>query len=288
MTQPSEAFGLGRTCALAVAGGRDLAKCAARYSGLFPEDSFDAGLYASLALAGAFGSPWATAETLRAINRSSLLVFAADRLIDEVATSRDEVAALVGDCLAAAGGAAPTSPITAFLADLRAELATAPRFAALEAGWRDQLELMLLAMAREWDWRQAGDKPTDEEYLANADSCGASFISVSHWIYTGLVDDPGDLGRLRAAGDRVQRYLRLLNDLATHQREAGFGDLNALALGMSPGEVTQRMAELSAEAVQAIEPLRSGHPRATEYLLFQIDYSTGFYGISDFWARGES
>ncbi|TDB98347.1 terpene synthase [Nonomuraea longispora] len=274
-------FDIGRTCALAVAGGRDLARTAARYDGLFPETSFDSGLYSSLALAGAFGSPWATVAQLRAINRASLLVFAVDRLIDEEATSQEEVAALVGECLAAGRGAAPASAAAAFVSDLRAELAAPFE---LEAAWLDQLARTLGAMAREWDWNRPDHAPGMEEYLANADSTGAFFIGLTHWIHTGVAESPGDLDRLRPAGDVVQRYLRLLNDLATRHREAGFGDLNAFTLGMSPGEAHERICALAGEAAELIEPLHAAHPRAAEYLTWQLHYSAGFYGLSDFWA----
>ncbi|MFG1943159.1 terpene synthase family protein [Nonomuraea sp. NPDC048826] len=291
MNDPGELFATGRTCALAVAGGRDLERWAARYDGLFPPESFDSGLFGSLAMAGAFGSPWASVTELRVVNRASLLVFAVDRLFDEEAATRDEVAALTGACLeAAATDGSPRAPkaarhLAAFVADLRDELAAGPAFAALEGDWRERLGRMLTAMAREWEWsRGLTSPPGPEEYLANADSSGALFIAVSHWIYSGEVTTPAGLARLRAAGETVQRYLRLLNDLATHRRESASGDVNALALGMTADEVTARMTELSREAAGLIGPLRGDHPRAAEYLWWQIHYSAGFYGLSDFWA----
>ncbi|MDP4508309.1 terpene synthase family protein [Nonomuraea turcica] len=278
----SDYFETGRTCALAVASGRELARFATRYDGLFPEKSFDAGLYGALAMAGAFCAPWATVEGLRAVNRASLLVFALDRLIDEEASSREQVGALVGECLAAAGGAAPESQAAAFVADLRSDLAAPPE---LDRAWRDQLERMLRAMAREWDWSGSERPPTRQEYLANADSCGALFIGLSHWIHTGLVEALGDLDRLRPAADAVQRCLRLLNDLATRRRESGSGDVNAFTLGMELDEVIERLSELTEDATELIEPLRNAYPRAAEYLAWQIHYSAGFYGLSDFWAE---
>ncbi|MFI7693599.1 hypothetical protein ACIBQ6_31350 [Nonomuraea sp. NPDC049655] len=271
------AFDTGRACALAVSGGRELARHAARFGDLFPAAAFDAGLYTSLGLASAFGSPWATAAELRAINRASLLVFAADRLIDHEAGTREEVAALVADCLSPA----PAAPAGAFAADLRATLGTTPE---LEAAWRDQLGRMLTAMAREWEWSRADRPPAVEEYLANAGSCGAYFVAVSHWIATGQVGVPDSLELLRPAGEAVQRYLRLLNDLATHHREKAYGDLNAFTLGMTHDEVTGRMAALAREAHALIGPLRDAHPRPASYLTWQLDYSAGFYGLSDFWA----
>ncbi|SEK89509.1 terpene synthase family protein [Nonomuraea pusilla] len=278
----------GRACALAVAGGRDLARVAARYEGLFPPEAFDGGLYASLAMAGAFAAPWAGASGLRAVNRASLLVFAVDRLIDHEAAERDEVAALVADCLAAAGGEPPVSPAARFTAGLREELASSPGFPVLAAAWRDQLGRMLAAMAREWDWSHGGEPPALAEYLDNAAGTGALFVGVTHWIATGLVTAPADLDRLREPGDAVQRYLRLLNDLATHGRESAYGDVNAFTLGLSGDEVTARMAELADRAEALIEPLRADLPRAAEYLSWQLHYSTGFYGLSDFWAGRDS
>ncbi|GGS71600.1 terpene synthase family protein [Nonomuraea spiralis] len=271
------AFDTGRACALAVTGGRELARHAARFGELFPAAAFDAGLYTSLGLASAFGSPWATAGELRAINRASLLVFAADRLIDHEAGTREEVAALVADCLSDA----PGGPAGAFAADLRTTLDTTPD---LGSAWHDQLGRMLTAMAREWEWSRAGRPPAVEEYLANAGSCGAYFVAVSHWIATGQVTSPAAVELLRPAGEAVQRYLRLLNDLATHHREKAYGDLNAFTLGLTRDEVTGRMAELAREARTLIEPLRDGHPRPAAYLTWQLDYSAGFYGLSDFWA----
>ncbi|TXK39796.1 terpene synthase family protein [Nonomuraea sp. C10] len=286
MNDPGALFATGRTCALAVAGGRDLERHAARYEGLFPRESFDSGLFGSLAMAGAFGSPWASPASLRVVNRASLLVFAVDRLFDEEAAARDDVAALTSTCLAAADGFPAASPVARFVGDLRAELGTVAAFAALEPAWRERLELMVAAMAREWEWSRGGGRPSPEKYLSNADSSGALFIAVSHWIYTGEVTTPEDLAELRAAGETVQRYLRLLNDLATHRRESASGDVNALTLGMTADEVRTRMAELAREAAELIGPLRDSRPRAADHLWWQIHYSAGFYGLSDFWASG--
>lgn len=265
---------LGRCCALAVACARDLMRHARRYDGLFPDGVFDSGFYQALGLAGAFGSPWATVEELRAGGRASLWVFAVDRLIDDVAGSRAEVETLVAECLAVADGAEPRRPVTEFLAGLRAGLPGEAR------AWRDQLGRMLMAMLREWDWR-SGERPTLEEYLDNADSTGSSFVNVSHWLATGDAWTLAHLDRVREASQATQRYLRLLNDLATAGRERGHGDVNALSLGAGREEVTARLGRLSAEAVRLIGPLDS--PRTAFYLERQLTFNTGFYGLSDYW-----
>jgi hypothetical protein len=273
--QPTGGVELGRTCALAVACARELAGHAATHPGLFPAKPFDAGFYHSLALVGAFGSPWASAGELRAVNRAALWVFAADLLIDHVAASREEVAELAGDCLAVADGAAPRTPLTRFLAELRDEVGS--------PAWREQLERMLTAMAREWDWRAGPGRPDLAAYLDNADSTGSCFVNLAHWNATGDAWTMANLDEVRAAGDEVQRYLRLLNDLATHERELGWGDVNALTLGAGRDEVTARMAELSGRAMSLIERLREPAPRTALYLERQVSFNTGFYRLSDFW-----
>lgn len=269
---------LGRCSALAVACARDLIGHARRYEGLFPGRAFDQGFFLALGLVGAFGSPWATAAELRVTGRASLWVFAVDRLIDHVASSRAEAAALAADCLAVADGATPREPVTRFLAELRDEVAAGTSVDA----WRDQLGRMLTAMIREWDWR-SGERPSLEGYLDNADSTGSSFVNVSHWLATGDAWTLDHLDLVRAASQAAQRYLRLLNDLATAGRERGHGDVNALSLGAGRDEVTARLGELSDAAVRLIEPLRAGSPRTALYLERQLTFNTGFYGLSDYW-----
>ncbi|MGP3912490.1 terpene synthase family protein [Nonomuraea sp. 10N515B] len=269
---------LGRTSALAVACARDLARYAAGHPDLFPARPFDGGFFHSLGLVGAFGSPWATADELRAVNRAALWVFAVDLLIDHAATSRDEVDALVADCLAVAAGEEPRTPLAQVLAGLRDDAGQDPR-------WCDQLGRMLTAMTREWQWRESKAVPGLDEYVSNADSCGASFVNLSHWLYTG---DPWTLTHLdlvRETGDEVQRYLRLLNDLATYDREARWGDANALTLGAGRAEVTERMAGHARTAGELIARLSQSSPRTGLYLERQIGFNTGFYGMSDYWGE---
>ncbi|TDE32710.1 terpene synthase [Nonomuraea mesophila] len=278
MTGLDPAKELGRISALAIECARDLHRHAAEYPEVFPERPFDAGMYHSLGLVGAFGSPWARAEELRAVNRAGLWVFAVDLRVDHVTASRHKVAALVEECLAVAGGEAPRSPLTQVLAGIRDDVGGDRR-------WRGQLERMLSAMLTEWDWRESKATPTLEEYLLNADSCGSSFVNLSHWLYTGDAWTLANLPQVREAGDEVQRYLRLLNDLATYDREARWGDANALTMGAGRAEVTRRMAQHERTAAGLISALRGTSPRTALYLERQIGFNTGFYGISDYWGE---
>jgi hypothetical protein len=178
MSGPAMAAGLGRACALGIECARDLSRHAARYPELFPARPFDPGFFHSLGLVGAFGSPWATADELRAVNRAALWVFAADLLIDHVATSREEVAALVGDCVAvAAGRREPDSPLTRFLAELRDDLGGDSR-------WCDQLERMLTAMQREWHWRASGAALEPDDRRVDQGGDGVRDVDGPPWIWT--------------------------------------------------------------------------------------------------------
>ncbi|MBB2747953.1 UNVERIFIED_ORG: hypothetical protein FHR35_007834 [Microbispora rosea subsp. rosea] len=268
---------------------RDLRKCQDAYPGLFPTRPFDSALFSAVAQANAFGAPWASADRLRVASRTALWIFALDWLLDYVATSRDEVDLLVRGCLDVADGSPPPLdfPLGHFLAEIRDELAAAPAFTAREAVWREELRRILSAMAREWDWKTAAREgvplPTLDEYLDNADNFGSSFVNVSHWIRGG---NPAALGRfdeLRAASGQVQRVLRLLNDLATYERDLAWGDLNARMLCSGREEIAERVGVLIDGCGELLEPLRDVCPDEVVYLERQIGYSMGFYGITDYW-----
>ncbi|MGI5492695.1 terpene synthase family protein [Microtetraspora malaysiensis] len=284
----------GKTAAVAAKCQRDLRACAAEYPDLFPGSPFDDTLFGTVALANAFGSPGEPADRLRIACRTALWIFAADWLIDYVAKSKHEIDAIVEGCLAVADGDAPGTPLTRFLADIRAELAGAPAFEPLGTLWRDELERMLVAMAREWDWKTglgAGtdavppEAPTFEQYLDNADNFGSTFVNVSHWIFLGEPAALGRLDELREASGEVQRVLRLLNDLATYERDRTWGDLNAQMLGVTREYVRERVAFHAAAARKRLQPLTDVCPGEVVYLERQIGYSAGFYGITDYWGH---
>lgn len=304
----------GRICALAAAGQRDLADRAAAYPELFPPGPFDATLFGTVSLATAFGAPWCDRDQLRVANRAALWIFAADWLIDHRARTRDEVDSITRRCLRVVDGAdAGSDPLGRFLAEIRDELAetTPGAFATARPAWREEFRRMLHAMAREWDWKQrlgtagratnpvsgpdpglaavagpaSGPLPDLDEYLANADNFGSSFVNVSHWIRTGDPDTLRHLPELVAASRQVQRVLRLVNDLATHQRDVRWGDLNALRLGVDRAEVTRRIETLVQRCHESFAALPFPCRAQGGYLARQIGFSTGFYQLTDFWGR---
>jgi signal transduction histidine kinase len=273
----------GRICARASRGQRDLQDIALAHPALFPNPPFDATLFSSVAMAMAFSAPWCTQEHLRVANRAVLFGFVADWQIDYVAKSTREVDAVLTGCLAVADGDPANTPIGQLLADIRDELATVPGFAAGHRVWREELERMLVGMAREWTWKSAGTRPTLDEYLTNADNLGSSFVNVSHWLRTSDAAARVRLADLTAVGREEQRVLRLVNDLATYERDLRWGDLNALMLVADRDELTRRCAALLDRCQELLQPLAGHCPSEVDYLQRQIGFASGFYQLADFW-----
>ncbi|WP_084959724.1 terpene synthase family protein [Thermoactinospora rubra] len=269
---------LGRMCAVGVECGRRLAGWARAHAAALPGAAFDGGMLTALGLVCATGSPHATVEDLETVSRAALWVFAVDHAVE---TTRPEP--VIEDCLRAAAGGQPASPVAVMLADLRAGLAARPAFPGHAEAWQDQLERTLTAMARQQQWRAEQARLTLEDYLRAADSCGAALVNLSHWIATGDAWTLAHLEQARQAGDHVQRYLRLLNDLAGAEREERRGDANALRFGITREQLHEAMADLAARAEGLLAPIRAGSPATAAYLEHQMAFNTGFYAGSDYW-----
>lgn len=277
----------GRIGALAASGQRDLTARAAGYPALFPPVPFDGTLFGSVALANANAAPWCGRDELVVANRTALWLCAADALIENAPA--DAADAIVARSVAVAEGRAPApdDALARFLAEIRDLLELS---ATTGAAWRDELRRVLAAMAleRRWALRHAagGPLPSVDEYLANGDTFASSFVNVSHWIAGG---GPGTLARLAeltVAGRVAQLILRLVNDLATAEREAATGDLNILVLGLGPADVQARITGLVEDLLARLEALSDECPRETEYLARQVGFSSGFYRVGDlFWGR---
>ncbi|GAA2094097.1 hypothetical protein GCM10009780_39840 [Actinomadura alba] len=285
-----EAVSAGVVMAQAVRCARDMAGWAEKYPTLFSAKPIDVTLFNGVACANAFGSPGLTAGELRMVNRVCLWYFGLDWMVDHLATSRAEVDDIARRCLDVADGASPADgdELASFLAEIRDELAASPTYSSLRDVWRDELRRALDATAREWTWKALraagkGTPPTLDEYLENADNIGSAWINLSHWIAGGDRRLPEHLEELNAAGREVQKVLRLLNDLATYDRDLSWGDLNALMLGADRDEVTRHIALLVGRCRELILPLRARCPEQAEYLERQVGFSSGFYAHGDYW-----
>ncbi|MFI7426944.1 terpene synthase family protein [Micromonospora sp. NPDC049836] len=275
----------GRVCALAAQGQRELQRGLAAHPDLFGAGPFDAALASSIALAMAFSAPWCTAAQLRLSNRAVLWGFALDWQVDHETTAAADLDLLVRRQRAVAGGAPPdpADPLGVFLAELRAELAAGPGFAAASEAWRDAVDRTLAAMAREWHWRADGHRPALADYLANADNLACTVVNVAHWAGVGGPGAHAHLDRLVTASDAVQRALRLVNDLASYERDLRWGDLNALLLVPDRAVVERELADQVRRATGLIDELRPDVPREATYLTRQLGYTSGFYRSTDFW-----
>jgi hypothetical protein len=268
---------------VAAQGQRDLQRCARTYPDLFPPGPFDPALFSAVSLANAFSAPWLGARRLRVANRAALWAFAVDRLIDVVATSPGQVADLARRARAVARGGPAGDGVGAFLAEIRDELTTGPYHRRLMNRWRTELSRMLAAMTREWRWTHGGPRPTADEYLDNADNVGLSFVFASHLVVTGDRAAVRDARDLLAAGRAAQRVIRLVNDLATYERDLATGDLNLLRLGVTRRAAKRRLDGLRWECRERLDPLRDAHPYPIGYLERQVEFNLGFHPLVDYW-----
>ncbi|WP_327092425.1 terpene synthase family protein [Nonomuraea sp. NBC_01738] len=276
-----EAVRTGRSCAVAVSCARALTEHARSYPRLFPPALFDTGLFTSIGLVSAFGSPHAGADELIVVSRAALLVFALDHHFD--LAEAGQVHDLVETCLAAADGAPPGNAAAELVTDLRTQLASRASLTHLHTLWREQLHRFLQAQLHSWGWRTEGRLPgTLPAYMAIADGCGSALVNLSHWIATADSAALAVLEHLQQAGAEVQNYLRLLNDLATATREAD-RDINALALGFPLEQITHAMDAHAARALELICAVDDQAPREALYLRRQLAFNTGFYQGADYW-----
>ena len=195
-----------------------------------------------LSLSVAAGAPFTSVEGLVSTARLSLWVFTLDDLFDEErvpqaellkradryrALAHREMACPSGDSLATA------------LCELRDDLATYSLFEALGAEWANSLCGTIDGMKREYQWRNAYRKGSDdsatlpsyEEYVAT----GRYSIGGPPHIWAAMItsDDPSTpahLDHLRAMEKLASTCIRLANDLQSYQKEVKEGKINALVI----------------------------------------------------------
>lgn len=288
------AVAAGRVSAVAGESQRELQRLALEDPELFPARPFDATLFSTISACNAVSGAGQSAGELSMVNRSALWAFVVDWQIDYVAQTDAEVDVIVDRCLAVARGDAAADGLTRFLADLRDRVTAAPAVAgpggdALVEAWCEELGRALGAMRRERSWRASHHLPSLDEYLDNADNLCSAFVNIGHWIVTTPDALAAHVPDVVAAVRCGQRVIRLLNDVATYERDVASGDLNALLLHGEPGgpeirsEVNARVGALVADTQAAVAPLEGSAARLGEFVLRQIGFCAGFYGITDFW-----
>jgi len=172
------------------------------------------------------------------------------------------------------------------LGDLRDGLAVGPAWTGLAPAWRRETGRMLAAMAREWRWARAAAPPSVADYLANADNLGLSFVYVSHLVATLPPAEVGHRAALLAAARAAQRAVRVINDLATYERDLATGDLNLLRLGLSRPEAHDLLDGLLARCRVRCAGLRRALPRPVAFLERQVEFNLGFHPRADYWPGG--
>ena len=105
------------------------------------------------------------------------------------------------------------------------------------------------AMVTELAWKARGENPGWTSYLDNSDNLALTFVTASHALVLAAGPASHAVPRWRPGTASVgieerfdavrmaQRALRLVNDLATYDRDVRTGDLNALMLGVTSADV---------------------------------------------------
>jgi len=293
MARAVPATEVGRICGVAARAQRDLLRQTRRYPELFDRPGFDTSLLATVTLANAFSAPWHDAEELRPLNRTTLWAFALDWQVDVATTDRAELVELNHRCLAVADGGTPADgdELGEFLASVRDDLSNQASFAQLRTVWREELRRTLAAMIQEWEWKMAPrhDPPgwpvTVTQYLGNADNLGSSFVHMAHWIATGGPEATGHIDAVLSASRAAQEVIRVLNDIATFDRDVTWGDLNLLRLDGGPEAAGPALDHLLARHRGRVRALRPVHGRFAMFLDRQVEFCRGFYPVADYWGE---
>lgn len=213
-------------------------------------------------LSSAFITPWLDVDTLHLASRVWSWITALDDTVDGSSSDVDDV---FDACLAAARGGPPNAdPVAGALAEIRAELAARPGFAALEPHWRDATGRLVAGMRYEARTARAiasgASPPGLGEYLGHAlYTVGVPMYVVSLW--SAMDEAPVDalMPALRDAAIAV----RLANDLRGHAREGGEGALHALRLGVTAERARHLVGDRLASTARRLAPhLDRGLPAA--------------------------
>jgi Terpene synthase family 2, C-terminal metal binding len=236
-------------------------------------------------LSSAFITPWLDLDMLHLASRIWSWITALDDTVDG---SSSDVDGVLDECLSAARGGPPRAdpgadPVAAALAEIRAELATRPGFAALEPHWRDATERLVAGMRYEAETSRAmasgAPPPSLAGYLGHAlYTVGIPMYVVSLWSAMDEVPVAALMPALRDAAVAV----RLANDLRGHAREGGEGALNALRLGVTQERARQLVGDRLASTAERLAPHLAGGLPAAVAIDRMATWGTRIYQRIDF------
>lgn len=268
---------------------RDLRAWAARYGDLISEPNLEL-----MCLHHILVAPWHTPAQLKLHNRLSTWMFASDTAVERARTLA-EVEEILRRWRRAAEGCEtdPDDQLIRCLADICAELRTAPLWPYLADQWLDLLEHTLAGLrterVRRIELAAGGPPPSVEEYLAASDNIQVRWCYLSYWIAAGDLTLLEHLDTLLPALWESQVAIRWANDFRSVQRGAGEskpGDSYLLDLGLA--ELRDRALGAVRACAELLQPLlAAGVPEA-----IGLDRGTrtvvDFYLLSDYRPEGQT
>lgn len=201
--------------------------------GIFPPVRFPA-----IAISMAAAAPWLGAGPLVEMAMIPTWIYAIDDAFDQRVFTAVERAPRVARYAAIAAGRLRPPAGDAYasaLEELTARLAAYPQWRACSGDWAANCRRMLAGMAFECDVadriRAGGAAPSLRTYLQHGlHSIGVPLYLTGAWVIDSCPEADAHLEALRRLARAAGRAVRLANDLRTHEKEAGEGNLNAIML----------------------------------------------------------
>jgi hypothetical protein len=250
-----------RTYALHLELVRRMHRWATRY-----RDVFDVRRFGPTCMTMAMVAPWAPLDCLELVARQAALLWAVDDELEQSSSAVEFAGGLDGIRAAITGRPRDVdTPVTAALAELRADLSGFPLFAELGDAWTDSMVSGISAGFDEWrisrDMAAGGAPPSLDTYL---DIATRTILKVPMTLAMLIVTEPESL---RAHWDRLEPALweaavavRLANDYGSYERENSAGDLNIRMLGVSRARLRQDIAASLDRFHQHLDPLLGADP----------------------------
>lgn len=253
---------------------------------LFVSPPFNSDMICAAAMANVFELPELSADQLWAGNYMTMWVFAADWTLER-ASHPGETATLRSEALDIATDPTypPKTPLGTALRRIVDQITGAPHYETLYSRWLDELRRYLHASEKERDWTTDGARwPTMDEYLTQgAPGFGSSLVVLSHWLVNATVEGITHIDALIEASRRVQQVQRLINDLVTYHRERCNASANIVKFGVDDAAARSCLARLTDDSQATLNALQASCPLESRYLLRQIGFLQGFYGVADLW-----